>query len=352
MRAGIIYHRHDRLTATPTRDMVRDRSGGRIETTSSTVALPGGQASRIVLYLGQMFPLQQMLPYATLHFFAIWFTLQALTGGPQVRVTWTAMRGVTSVLLFLLLMRLYDELKDAATDLALGRSGDPLYRDRVLVTGAVRIEDIKLLRWAATTALIALNVWPPAAWATLAFWMLFAVAWLSFHWFFWPRVSRHLLLAFVTHNPIALLLGGYIVALFADTFGADRVDSRAALLLVGLWLPMAAWETSRKLRAPEDETTYQTYSRVIGWKTAALLPAVFTVASAMALAMVALQAGLSVAFPVAIGTAAAIVVWRCVLFRLAPSRRSADVKPWAMLYATIANVGLVCAVLVRRWPPG
>jgi 4-hydroxybenzoate polyprenyltransferase len=307
-----------------------------------------GRAARLALYLGQMFPLQQMLPYAASHFFAIWFALQALAGLPFVRVTWTAMRGVTTVLLFLLLMRLYDELKDAATDIALGRSGDPLYRDRVLVTGAVRIEDIKRLRWVVTAALIALNVWPATTWASLSFWILFGVAWLSFNWFFWPQVSGHLLLAFVTHNPIALLLGAYVVALFADTFGADLVDGRAALLLVGLWLPMAAWETSRKIRAPEDETSYQTYSRVLGWKTAALLPAVFTIGSASALGIVGLMAGLSTAFPVVIGAASAVVVSRCLLFRSAPSRRTADLKPWAMLYVTTANVGVVLGVLVSK----
>jgi energy-coupling factor transporter ATP-binding protein EcfA2 len=275
---------------------------------------------------------------------AVWSSADRAPG----RVTWAAIRGVTTVLLFLLLMRLYDELKDAATDLALGRSGDPLYRDRVLVTGAVRIEDIRLLRWAVTAALIILNLWPGMTWATLAFGVLFGVSWLSFHWFFWPAVSRHLLLAFVTHNPISLLLDAYVVALFADTFGADRVDGTAVLLLVGLWLPMAAWETSRKVRAPEDETSYSTYSRVLGWKTAAVLPALFSIGSAVALAIVGTRAGLNPTFAVVIVGACAVVVWRCALFRAAPSRRHADLKPWAMLYATVANVGLVAAVLISK----
>jgi hypothetical protein len=51
---------------------------------------------------------------------------------------------------------------------------------------------------------------------------------------------------------------------------------------------------------------------------------------------------------VAIGSACSIVVWRCALFQAAPSRRHADLKEWAMLYATVANVGLVVAVLVNR----
>lgn len=313
-----------------------------------TVALHRGRAARVGLYLGQMFPPGQMLPYAACHFFAVWFSLQAMAGLPVIRVTWNALRGVATVLLFLLLMRLYDELKDAATDIALGRSGDPRYRDRVLVTGAVQLEDIKYLRWMVTGTLIAINLWPTPSWTSLAFWVLFLVGWLSSRWFFWPAMSGHLLIAFITHNPIALFLAGFIVALFADTFGSGRVDGGALLLIAGVWLPMAAWETSRKIRPPQDETAYQTYSRVLGWKIAPLLPALFTIGSAAALVLVARGAGLGMLLPLVLIAAAGLVVYRCVLFRLRPSPRHADLKPWTMLYATVANAGLVAGVLLHK----
>ena len=304
--------------------------------------------ARMALYLGQMFPLPAMLVSGASHFLALWFALQALGDLTPVRVTAVSLRGIGSVILFLLLMRLYDELKDAETDIALGRAGDPLYRDRVLVTGAVKIEDVQWLRWIVTAALVALNVEPRVTWATVAFWAAFAAMWCSFNWFFWPKVSQHLLLAFVTHNPLSLLLGAYVVALFVDAFGPERLSSQTALLLIGLWLPVAAWETSRKVRAQEDETSYQTYSRVLGWKTAALLPATFAVASAVSLAMVARQAGVGLPFQVAILAAAGLVVLRCAMFRAAPSRSRANLKPWAMLFVLVANAGLAIAVAASR----
>ena len=230
-------------------------------------------------------------------------------------------------------MRVYDELKDAASDLALARSGDPRYRDRALVTGAVRIEDIKFLRWTVTAALIALNIWPVT----------------PSRWFFWPPMSRRLLIAFITHNPIALFLDAYIVALFADTFAFERVDGDDLLiLLLGLWLPMAAWETSRKIRVPQDETAYQTYSLLLGWKTASLLPAFFVIASAIALAYVAAGAGLGSGLLFVLVAAAGVVVYRCALFRFAPTRDRADLKPWATFYTSVANAGLVIAVLFDK----
>src|SRR5262249_49211647 len=154
------------------------------------------------------------------------------------------------------------------------------------------------LRWATTALLIAINVTPVRSWASAAFWTLFAVMWLSFKWFFWPRMSEYLPVAFVTHNPIALLLGAYVVGLFADRFGVDRLHLSVAPLLVGLWFPLAAWEVSRKIRAPEDETTYRTYSRVLGWRAAAILPALFVIGSAGLLLDVARSADLGVGFSV------------------------------------------------------
>jgi 4-hydroxybenzoate polyprenyltransferase len=285
--------------------------------------------------------------FAACHFLAVWFTLQVLGGSAPVRLTWTSLRGIATVALFLLLMRLYDELKDADTDIRLGRAGDPWYRDRALVTGAVRLEDVKLLRWLVTILLVAINLPGGIGWASAAFWTVFLVTWLSFQWFFWPRMSEYLLVAFVTHNPISVLLGAYIVGLFVDTFGTGRVNSVAIALLVGLWFPTAAWETARKVRVPEDETSYRTYSQVLGWKVAAVLPAAFVIGSASMLVVVSRAAGLSIVFPIVIVSAALIVVWRCLLFRVAPTSARAQLKPWAILYATTANAALLVAAAAR-----
>jgi hypothetical protein len=315
---------------------------------SATVPPPARtRRGRLATYLAEMFPPQVMGTFAAFHFLAVWFALQALQSAAPVRLTWASIRGIATVALFLLLMRLYDELKDAEADIRLGRAGDPWYRDRALVTGAVRLDDVKWLRWVVTALLVAINVAGGAGYAAAGFWAAFLVAWLSFQWFFWPRMSEYLLVAFVTHNPISLLVSGYIVGLFADTFAVESLSRGVIPLLLGLWFPIAAWETSRKVRAPGDETSYRTYSRVLGWKVAPLLPAAFVVASAAMLVNVSRAAGLHVAFPVVIVAAALAVVWRCALFRIAPTAEHAQLKPWAILYATTANAGLAIAAAAR-----
>jgi hypothetical protein len=37
------------------------------------------------------------------------------------------------------------------------------------------------------------------------------------------------------------------------------------------------------------------------------------------------------------------VVFRCLLFRVAPNRHRANLKPWAILYTSVANAGLAFA---------
>lgn len=305
--------------------------------------LPRSQAGRIATYLAEMFPPQVMVTFSACHFLAVWFSLQTLGGVAPVRFTWAPLRGIVTLTLFMLLMRLYDELKDVESDIRLGRAGDPLYRDRAIVTGAVRIEDIKILRWVVTAVLVAINLRTGFSWASIGFWVVFVVAWCSFRWFFWPRMSEYLLVAFATHNPISVLLQAYVVGLFADTFGADRLNLFVLPLLGGLWFPVAAWELSRKVRMPEDETSYRTYSRVLGWKVAAILPAVFVIGSAGLLLVVSNAAGLGLVFSAVIVVAAGVAVFRCLLFRVAPTRSRAQLKPWAMLYAATANGALAVA---------
>jgi hypothetical protein len=94
---------------------------------------------------------------------------------------------------------------------------------------------------------------------------------------------------------------------------------------------------------PEDETSYRTYSKVLGWKLASVLPAVFVAGSAGFLLFVSRAANLGIVFAVLIMTVSGLVVFRCLLFRFAPSRHRANLKPWAILYAAVANAALAAA---------
>src|SRR5438309_930780 len=76
----------------------------------------------------------------------------------------------------------------------------------------------------------------------------------------------------------------------AACMAESAVSPWAAVLVVGIWMPVAAWEIARKVRAPGEETDYTTYSKVLGARRAASLPAFFVLVSGAALGAVAWRA--------------------------------------------------------------
>ena len=63
---------------------------------------------RIFDYLGEMFPPHLFVPYGIATFCSIYFATQALAGVGPLRLTGRAIAGALSVVLFTLLLRVYD----------------------------------------------------------------------------------------------------------------------------------------------------------------------------------------------------------------------------------------------------
>ncbi len=307
----------------------------------------GPRSLRIWRYILVMFPPHFMVLSGVAKFYAVYFSLQALASTESVHITLPSIAGALSIVLFSLLLRIYDEIKDAEADIRLGRAGDPRYKDRPIVTGAVTIEDLVVLRWLITALLFVINV-PLGGWPLIGFTVLFLVTWLSFKWFFWPLIARHLLLAFLTHNPLGLFFAGYIVAVYAGDFGINSINAWALLLMLVFWAPLGAWETSRKIRAPEDETDYQTYSQVFGWKLASFVPIAFITLGTTSMILLSAQMDLGWVLPAVVTVASLIPVYRCIAFRMSPSQKTANIQPFVELYAVVMDLGLLGAVLFSR----
>jgi 4-hydroxybenzoate polyprenyltransferase len=301
-----------------------------------------------------MFPPAVAIPATITAFLMLWATLHALAGAPTI-LSWRTSLLAVSYVLLVLLLRVYDELKDVDTDLRLGAAGDPRYVDRPVVTGHVTKADIIALRNGIVVVLFLTNVALGVPMPFVAFAVVFTLVWLSSRWFFWPAVSRHLLLAFITHNPLSLALGAYVAAVFVDGRGMSSPPPGTAWLVVGGWLQAATWEVGRKIRAPADETDYQTYSKVLGYRLAAGLPPLFAVASSAALALVAREAHLSQVVPVFLALAALVVVVASLRFVVAPSRRTAELRPIVELAGGIVVLALLAGAIARwgiQWKAG
>jgi len=111
---------------------------------------------------------------------------------------------------------------------------------------------------------------------------------------------------------------------------------------------VAAWETARKIRIPNDETEYGTYSKQLGWRRAALLPAAFVAGAVACLVSVAVAVRLEWWYPAALGVAAAVAIGSCVRFRMGPTRARANLRPYVEVFGVVAYVGLVVALAVAH----
>lgn len=298
--------------------------------------------TRIARYMMEMFPPHVHGVAGLLKFFAPYFLLQLLVGHTELGLGPAAIPGAITMALFFLLFRVYDELKDVESDRRLAAAGDPRYMDRPIVTGAIKMSDIVAMRWVLTVVMIALNIGLGSIVFT-AFSVVFFVMWLSYQWFFVPRIQDDLVLALVTHNPIVMLMLGYVVAVFYSDFGVLPPASMVVVMLFGLWLPATAWETARKIRIPEDETAYQTYSQKFG-KAAPLVPMICAAISTLCLVGLWRTADAAGLYPVALGLAFLVMAAACIRFFVAPTREAAKLQPAAELFAVAVDGGLTLAI--------
>lgn len=220
---------------------------------------PPGYATRMRRYLAEMYPLHLRLPAAALlvlGFDAMLRRIHAVAGG---WLTPHVLLGIWTIFMMYLVLRLMDELKDREVDLR-------LFRDRPLPSGRVLEADIAFSLALAVLLAIVPNLWTPGA----RVFLLVVLGWalLMFRWFFVPDIMRpNLLLTLATHNPIIPLLLLYLVFLFAAEHRlhpARLLWGECALLVAMFWGMSLAWEIARKIRAPEEENEYVTYSRLLG----------------------------------------------------------------------------------------
>ncbi len=300
---------------------------------------------RLIDYVQEMFPLQVRIPINLLNFAVIYMGLQALAGLP---ITFSAMSvvGAVTVQTLWLFIRVYDELKDAESDLALARQGDPRFVNRPLVTGKVKLEDIAAFRWWLTVFIVAINAAFLNLTLLVALLIGFGYLTLAYKWFFWPQMRDNIIVVFITHIPNALAIQLYTAGVFIAEFGWPPLGA-SALLLLGLWLTVAGFEFSYKIRVPADETSLKTYSKVLGWRVATWGVVLFVVASAASYIGYALLAQLHTFSVVLIGAGLLWVLIGCWLFLARPTRARAKLTSQVGLYWYLAGIAVVAGAAMK-----
>ena len=160
-----------------------------------------------------------------------------------------------------LLIRIMDEFKDYQDDLT-------NFPERPLPSGRVKKSDLKALAFGCVMLVIFLSLTSKQ----LLIWALITLVFtfLMLKWFFIEDIMRKSLpLAFITHHPIVLFNFVYLV--IACMQMNPVVTTEYIYLILPVCFIFTNWEVVRKIRAPEQETSYTTYSKIFGPRPAILI---------------------------------------------------------------------------------
>ena len=88
-------------------------------------------------------------------------------------------------------------------------------------------------------------------------------------WFFQKhKIQKSLPLALVTHNLVQMIMNIYIISFAVIKYGIRPFTLTNIMAAFTLYFPALIWEVTRKIRAPQDETEYVTYSKLFGYQKA------------------------------------------------------------------------------------
>jgi 4-hydroxybenzoate polyprenyltransferase len=214
---------------------------------------------RIGIYLNEMFPITVIIG-SILSALAVELVYLRLYGVLPELGFQLFIPGVVLTLISLLI-RIMDEFKDYEDDFT-------NFPNRPLPSGRVKKSDLKALGIFCVVMVVFLS----STSMPLLIWALITLAFtgLMLKWFFIESTMRkNLPLAFITHHPIVVFNFVYLILAcmqFDPQVGWDKW-----YYILPICLIYTNWEVMRKIRSPEQETSYTTYSKILGPRLAMLI---------------------------------------------------------------------------------
>jgi 4-hydroxybenzoate polyprenyltransferase len=224
---------------------------------------------RLPIYFKEMFPIIPRLILGFIVFMEIYFILLLNAGITEFKIQIQEVIGGFTIFSFLCSLRIADDFKDYETDLK-------LFPNRPLPSGKVKKEDLAIFLTTLITITIILNVFYMNN--IIYFLILYIYGLLMSLWFFSKsKIQKSLPLALITHNPVQMIMNIYIISFTCIKYNLPMLTLVNILLAFTLYFPALIWEVSRKIKAPEEENEYITYSKLFGYKKATRFVLILTI---------------------------------------------------------------------------
>ncbi len=296
---------------------------------------------RIGIYFTERFPILLYLPFVAILYLSMSFLTQLLSGNSPV-INKSAIVGVISTFFIMLLIRTFDDLKDVELD-------NEIFPDRPVSRGAVLISDVKLLAIISFIILVTIN-FIYAQKTILIFSIMMVYALLTFKWFFAEEL--HLAkpkVAMITHQPLPIVIIFFLLhtALASGDVYHNFTIYHFYLLLV-FALPITAWEVSRKIKAKKNENKYETFSKIFGTTTAAIIPIVlYTIAGILSM-FIAYKLDFSIIFHFVIIGFLVFLNYYFLRFLLNPIPKNNNLQKVAMIFTSLLFSTITVFLLLKH----
>jgi len=285
-------------------------------------------------YLREMLPIPRHALFAALAAIGVAGFTTTLQRAHAIQSSAAVLSVAWNVFAMLVILRLMDELKDAAIDRR-------LFPERPLPSGRVSERDIRISLASMASLYLLANLYSAAT--TISALLVLGYSMLVFKRFFAPALlERSLPITLATHTPIVPIIWSQAFVAAATAQGIALSDLHwglVSLYVAMLWLAMLGWELSRKIRCAEEESEYVTYSQILGRTGAVML----TIGAQTGAALIGfffwllLDLGSPYLVLVVLGWAASC--WGHARFLIRPDRRTSKLKP----YASALIIGLLLA---------
>lgn len=301
---------------------------------------PKYMLKRWKIYTDEMFPVLVYLPYIIALYFCLNFSAQALVGDELI-FDYYGLAGIISAFFMMLLMRTFDDLKDFDLD-------KQIFPHRSTPRKLVLKRDIQALMILSTAVLIGINLWL-APNTLVVFFIVLAYLFGTFQWFFFEKIHRErVFLTMATHQPIPYMINFYLLHTGMAAGGLYEDFGWNQLVLVLIFaLPVTAWEVSRKIRAADKETDYETFSMIFGARKACLIaftPLLLAGGLSFYIASI-MNLGITY-YPIA-GIIIAYAFWVYLRFYFKPIHEHNTLKNGAMIYTTLLFLNLLTHIILQ-----
>lgn len=242
-------------------------------------------------------------------FLCVYWGLQAFAAAPDMRLTWRAVIGLSSALLFAILVRISEA------------------RARARTPGFVRIS------WVLVAALAGANLLLGWSLSLALFAVVLAGIAATCRWLMRPSMETHPLVGLAVHAPIRILSIFYALMTFAADFGWEQLVPAGLLLVLGVWMADAAHDAAT---LPRDSAT-----RARG---AAVACALASMIGGAAMLLVRRSVALGWPYAVVVGLVEIVILGACVRLLSTPAAAPTLVRSASDVYRVAVLVGLAAAL--------